>query len=190
MKTLTICILALSFYLTGLVTDVKSQSPDNKSKDFTPFATKQTRDWVGERFVFHPVEPSLRHYGYQLIYPRGQQIGKLSYEQYVGKTVKVTRVAESETGISGYYKIEMVVEETGEALGADAPGGMVHGLTFLPDIEGAKRLYVGKTLWRLAGSIHTFETENGKSGVVWISPFDPLIVSDVTVSTMDHGEFK
>lgn len=156
----------------------------------TEFETKPITEWVGERFVFLGRDPSLRKYGYQLIYPAGQTLGTLPYDGYVGKVVRVTGVTPSSTRVSGSYYVEVVVEDTGERLRALASGSTVRGLGPVADIERARALYVGKTLWRDAGSLQTFDEQSGKVSFVGVEPFDPLKVVAVTAGWDDAAPVR
>lgn len=155
----------------------------------TEFETKSITEWAGERFVFLGRDPSLRKYGYQLIYPAGQMVGTLPYDGYVGKVVRVTAVTPSSTRVSGSYNVEMVVEETGERLRALASGGNVSGLGPVADIERARSL-VGKTLWRDAGSLQALDEQSGRVSFVNVEPFDALRVVAVTAGWDDSAPVR
>lgn len=133
-------------------------------------------EWVGERFIFLGRDPSLQHYGYLAIYPANQVIGSLPYKDYVGKIVKITNVSPTSTRVSGAYNVEMTVEETGERLRALAVGGGVDGLGSVRDIEYARALYIGKTLWRDAGSLQRFDERSGQVSFISVDPFETLKV--------------
>ncbi|HEX7318566.1 MAG TPA: hypothetical protein VF297_31955 [Pyrinomonadaceae bacterium] len=156
----------------------------------TEFETKPITEWAGERFVFLGRDPSLRKYGYQLIYPADRTIGTLPYDGYVGKVVRVTGVVPSSTRVSGSYNVEMVVEETGERLRALASGGTVRGLGPVADVERARALYVGKTLWREAGSMQTVDERSGKTSFIGVGPFDSLKVVAVTAGWDDSAPVR
>lgn len=156
----------------------------------TEFETKSITEWVDERFVFLGRDPSLRKYGYQLIYPAGQMIGTLPYDGYVGKVVRVTGVTPSSTRVSGSFNVMMVVEETGERLRALASGETVRGLGPAADIERARALYVGKTLWRDAGALQTFDEKSGRVSFVGVEPFDALKVVAVSAGWDDSAPVR
>lgn len=92
--------------------------------------------------------------------------------------------------MSGSYYVEMVVEETGERLRALASGGNVRGLGPVADIERARPLYVGKTLWRDAGSLQTLDEKSGKVSFVGVEPFDALKVVAVTAGWDDAAPVR
>lgn len=183
-------VIPTSAALVSPVSSYKLFQQDGASSATTEFQTRPITEWVGERFVFLGRDPSLRRYGYQLIYPADKMIGTVPYEGYVGKVVKITSVTPSSTRVSGSYNVEMVVEGTGERLRALASGGGVRGLGSMADIERARSLYVGKTLWREAGSLQTFDEQSGKSSYISVEPFDALKVMAVTPGWDDSAPVR
>lgn len=138
----TACLSLLPLILvTTIIAPDSSSAParqDRAAATMTPgsateFETKPITEWVGEQFVFLGRDPSLRKYGYQLIYPAGQMIGTLPYDGYVGKVVRVTAVTPSSARVRGSYNVEMAVVETGERLRALASGGNVSGAAMTAD---------------------------------------------------------
>lgn len=81
-----------------------------------------------------------------MIHPIDDDFGKLPYEDYVGKIVKVLAVAPSKYKIEGVWEVYLQVEGTGEKLRADAYSDSVDGLANVQDIDDARAKYLGKTL--------------------------------------------
>jgi hypothetical protein len=183
-------LLSLIFLANGVSYAKSRQQDTSASRTPSELRTVPITEWVGQRFIFLGRQPELRHYGYQFIYPANQRIGSLPYEKYVGKIVKITSVTASSTRVSGSYDLEMLVEETGEHLHAEAIGSTLSGLGPVADVERARSLYVGKILWRQAGTIRVFDERTGKLSFFEVGPFEPLKVIAVTAGWDDNAPVR
>lgn len=160
----------------SLVPPESSTQRENRNAPQLEFETKPITQWVGERFVFLDREPALRNYPYTYIYPAGQLIGTVSYRDYVGKVVKITGVSSFSTGDSGSYRVDMTVEASGERLSARSENGTVDGLGPMADIERARSIYVGRTVWRADGVLRTYDKNTRTTSFISIDPFAALKV--------------
>ena len=124
-----------------------------KSPDQNPFPTRPVIKWVGERFVFLPIETA-QEYGYMSVFStKDKSVNYLPYREYVGRVAKVTKVEPSA------YDLELVLEDTGEKVYGTVSDGVIKDMALVADIENAHALYVGKTLWT-EETMHTC-TEDG-----------------------------
>ncbi len=117
-----------------------------ESRNQNSFPTRPVIKWVGERFVFLPIDCE---YGYMSVYStKDRLLNYLPYREYVGRMAKVTKVEPSA------YDIELVLEDTGEKVYGTVSYGVIKDLALVADIENARALYVGKTLWT-EETVHT-----------------------------------
>ncbi len=141
------------------------------------FPTRPVIKWVGERLVFLPIE-TCQEYGYMSVHSaKEKSVNYLPYREYVGRIAKVTKVEPSA------YDIELVLEDTGEKVYGTVSYGVIKDMALVADIENARALYVGKTLWT-EETVHTC-TERGyieRTGEVELKTplgFFPVKVIDV-----------
>jgi hypothetical protein len=112
------------------------------------FPTRPVVKWIGERFVFLPIETA-QEYGYMSVFStEDKSVNYLPYREYVGRVAKVIRVEPSA------YDIELVLEDTGEKVYGTVSHGVIKDMALVADIENARALYVGKTLWT-EETVHT-----------------------------------
>ena len=124
-----------------------------KSLDQNAFPTRPVIKWVGERLVFLPIE-TCQEYGYMSVFStKDKSVNYLPYREYVGRTAKVTKVEPCA------YDLELVLEDTGEKVYGTVSYGVIKDMALVADIENARALYVGKTLWT-EETVHTC-TEDG-----------------------------
>jgi hypothetical protein len=135
--------------------------------------------WVGQRFIFLPRQKSLQEYGYQGIHKPKKEYGTLPYSSYVGRIVKVTAVSKARYGISGAYKVELTLEDTNEKVEADSSLGNVEGLALVRDIDHARTMYLGKTLWLKDSMLRTYNEETGKGNVIAAKRYSRVKVTDI-----------
>ena len=119
-----------------------------KSLDQNSFPTRPVIKWVGERLVFLPIETA-QEYGYMSVFStKDRSVDYLPYREYIGRMAEVTKVEPSA------YDIELVLEDTGEKVYGRVSHGVIKDMALVADIENARALYVGKTLWT-EETVHT-----------------------------------
>ena len=153
----------------------------------TEFKTKQIAEWVGERFVFLDMLPESRHHGYAVLRRTDDRGGRkpLPYDQYVGKIVTITNLERGSWFAKGRLTVHMRVEETGERLSACPANECVNELGCLSDIERARAIFVGRSLWRTKGWMDTYDR-----GVTSINPFQELQVMNVIFGWYQHAPVR
>jgi hypothetical protein len=123
------------------------------------FRKRPIPTWEGESFVFMRMRKSLQKFGYQAIF-KDSRVGKsvavkydtyrggsLPYEEFTGRVAVVSKLKQ---GLSaGFWRIELRLEDTGEKLLADADSfsEVIPDIALVADIENARSLYVGTSLW-------------------------------------------
>ncbi len=164
-------------------------SPVNTSNRL-PFKTRHISEWVGERFIFMPRQTSLQRFGYQLIEPIDEKFGKLSYEDYVGKIVKVLAIAPSKFKIEGVWEVFLEVEGTGEKLRAEAYSDSIMGLANLQDIDDARSKYLGKTLRYSGGVLSRYNAITDKVEYFSVPKNTLVKVTDIVISWDDTAPIR
>jgi hypothetical protein len=140
--------------------------------DQNPFPTRPVTEWVGERLVFLNME-ICQEYGYMSVRRTKDQAGDaLPYREYVGRVAKVTRVEPSE------YIIRLVLEDTGEKVYGTVSRGVIEDMALVADIENARALYVGETLWT-GELVYTHVEGAGEKYLDTPAGFFPVTVIDV-----------
>ncbi|MGI4787837.1 MAG: hypothetical protein ACRYFS_03200, partial [Janthinobacterium lividum] len=135
-----IILLVSSF---ALVTAAKSDSYTDT------FPTIPESQWVGLRLMILPQSKSLQHYGYQEIYrDSDKEYTPLRYEDFVGRIVRVTAIGQ------GHGPNEEVLDEAdlqlegdNQVIHGDIDHGCMTDVAPVSDLETARKLYLGKTLW-------------------------------------------
>jgi hypothetical protein len=156
--------------------DSSAQSIDGReeagSLNQHSFPTRPVTTWVGERLVFLHKE-ICQEYGYMSVRRTKDQAGEaLPFREYVGRVAKVTRVEPSE------YIIKLVLEDTGEKVYGTVSLGVIENMALVADIENARALYVGKTLWT-EGLVYTHVEGTGEKYLDTPAGFFPVQVIDV-----------
>lgn len=134
------------------------------------FPNRPVTTWVGERLVFLHKE-ICQEYGYMSV-RRTKDGDTLPYREFVGRVAKVTRVEPSE------YIIKLVLEDTGEKVYGTVSRGTIENMALVADIENARALYVGKTLWT-EGLVYTSVEGTDEKYLDTPAGFFPVKVIDV-----------
>ena len=146
------------------------------------FQTRPITEWVGERFVFMPRQPSLGRYGYLFVYRIDRIAEEIAYDDYVGKIAKVSAVSPGVNGAQGVWKVYLQIEGTEEKLFADAFDRVIEDLAYWRDIEDARAKYLGKTLRVREPQLKTHNLISGKIESFTVPKDSPVKVIDVAVS--------
>jgi hypothetical protein len=177
-----VLILSLTIALAQSNED-PSENKDSRKTENSLFITRPINTWIGERFIFLQRRKSLQKYGYQSFSKASPYIGsapnskyyagRLLYEKYVGRIARVVKITPSPTKVQGAWDIELVLEDNGEKVYADAVLDNVDGIAPLADIINARRLYLGKTLWYQERTLDTYKPEIDETGIGDDSQFMP-----------------
>jgi hypothetical protein len=134
--------------------------------------TLELGQWVGQKFIFLPMPPSQRAYGYQLFEH------SLPYESWVGKIVTVTDVR-------GLAEVTFATDAD-RTIRATAYSGTVTGVAPLLDLEYARSRWLGKTLWLRRTALFVWSEESEKLGSINLPKYSPLTVEDVVAGWYEH----
>ncbi len=140
--------------------------------------------WVGERVVFLPARRDLQQYGYQLIHRVGRSdLEHPSYQELVGRIATITEIEDQDYKWRVRLRTEQGVEYDGEAFDLEGKGedASLLGIAFLRDIDTARHLYLGKTLWLFHGSLSTYDAPTEEYDQFWVGRFAAVDVVDVVV---------
>ncbi len=205
-----IAVLSGAFFLAAGSTNLTAQTddhpfvrPDVPSSPAADFPCDYTypfkipvRCWTGQKFIVLPEAPELRHYGYQTFDGGQGENGHASYDELAGKIITVPGVHWSENDrlpALDTYVIQFRADASGTLYTARAvilPNGsrddaQVDGLAMLRDLEEARKYYVGKTYWLMAGKLPRVGAEITSSDWVKFPRTGRVTVSDVLASDDD-----
>lgn len=149
------------------------------------FVDYNVESWIGKRFVFMPQRKIDQKYGYEAFgdnYNRNNNsvTPKVKYHQYVNRTAKVISMKEPEFG---YWNINFKMEDNGQILQARYvhKSGDIKGMTFVEDIDNARKMWLGKTLWYMEGKIFSYDENNDKIQNIKVKNCSAVEVTDVNV---------
>jgi hypothetical protein len=144
---------------------------------------------------------SLQKFGYLRIFRDGR-VGKnvamrydtyrgesLPYEEFAGRVALVSNVKQGSS--ADFWRLEFRLEDTGEKLLADVNtfSEVISGIALVADIENARSLYMGKSLWLKQG-VYVYDQETDEVRCV-PDNHDAIKVLDVIAgwSTMQPVRF-
>lgn len=183
-----------SMLLVPLVTAL----PAAKSDPYTEaFPTVPEANWVGLRMIILPQSKALQHYGYQELYQDSdkdtdQEYAPLRYEDYAGRIVRVVGIGRGNL-LNGDHVDEADLQLVGDKkiIHGDIDHGCMTDAAPASDLETARKLYLGKTLWLSSDHLNTYDPEKDTSDAptspAWheafqkaaIKQFSPVKVLDI-----------
>ena len=136
------------------------------------FPFRPMRSWMGERFVFLPKPKLLPPDA-----PYEDFNGKVTLRKYVGRIAQVTSVSES----AGWVYLEFEMEDDGARLRARTfpYKESIKGLVRLDDLNQARAVWAGQTLWSREGRIFTYDEQADIVSALSIKRCAPVKVTDV-----------
>jgi hypothetical protein len=152
-------------------------NPDNNPIKFNTVPIEQ---WIGQKVIIQPLEPYMAEYGYLTLFKKTGILRKCD-STYGNKIAKITGITQDNS--LKIKKLEMVLEGTGEELYGMIMNDTVENLIYLPELEQARRIFVGKTVYCLRGFIKSKQNNSGETSFPYISPFQPLVVSEIGPSS-------
>lgn len=155
------------------------------SLDSEPFQTRSVDRWAGVKFIFLPMRKTFQRFGYQSLHQPGDDRHALPYAKYQGRIATVTKVTAAEQGL----KLELSLDDNHENVTADVYSGTVRGIAPIEDINNARQMYQGKTLysrWMLT----TYNEELDETGVSTLSRYTSLLVRTVIAGWEDDAPVR
>lgn len=149
-----------------------------QTSSICPF--RELSQCVGERFMFVPMSPKLREFGYIFIQGGQDRLGRVSYEEGVGRIGIIEAVQAN--GRSLEVKLRMT--DNGQVYVGEAFNGRLDGLVPLRDIDSARVNWVGRSYYYCDDELATDPTGNYEIEFIHVRQYRPMHVLDVVVS---HG---
>lgn len=137
------------------------------------FQFRPVEKWVGEKFIFLARPKSLQEYGYQGFGGGTGRYGQPTYEECVGRIGTIIKASDKE--------ITIKMDDNGQIYTARVLIDSVDDIAPLADIDKARVKYLGRTLWRIRGSILTYNHKKEKYGTVDFKRYSPVRVVDIVV---------
>jgi len=152
-----------------------------------PFVFLPISSWVGERFVFLPMNASVREFGYSSFKGGEGRYGRPEYDKYVGRIAKVVSVVDRRFGT---WNVEFEIKDDGRRLTATAYGGSIHNIALVADADNAGEKWLGKTLWYSGASIATYDEDTEKFGGIKVKKYSPVKVVGITLGWYNSSPVK
>ncbi len=161
------------------------------------FPTVPEANWAGMRLIILPQSKALQHYGYQELYQESaedtaQEYAPLRYEEYAGKIVRVVGIGRGNLpGGDHVDEADLQMEENKKIIHGDIDQGCMNDVAPASDLENARKLYLGKTLWLSRDHLTSYDPEKDTSDApgspalyeafqrVSIKQFSPVKVLDI-----------
>ncbi len=158
-----------------------------------PFPTIAESHWTGQRFILLPQSRAVQHYGYQELYrDTDKEFVPLPYAEFAGRIVRVTGIAQGH-GPNGETldEADLQLEDNQKTIHADIDHGCMEDAAPVSDLDTARTLYRGRTLWLASDHVSTYDAAKDLSdspaalalheafGQVKIKQYSPLRVLDV-----------
>lgn len=185
------CLLKvlLPIILLATIADVSPQSPYLKSGPIGSVDTtksevpaicpfRELSQCIGERFIFVPVAPLFRNFGYQSFKGGRGQFGVVSYEEGVGRVGIIEAVRPKQT----HLEIKLRMVDNGQVYVGSAFIGTLHGVVPLRDIDSARVHWAGRTYFYCDDELATDPMGTGETKYIHIKQYRPVRIMDVVVS--------
>jgi hypothetical protein len=143
-----------------------------------PFRYRPIETWVGQKFIFLPEQKSMQHNGYQSVTGGKGSYGQPTYSECVGRVATVVDVTAGSTG-SGSYAVKLRMDDNGQIYVAQAPLGTVDGIGPVADIDLARSMWLGKTLWYTNRELLTYDASTDAVAAVMLRRYSPVTVIDI-----------
>jgi len=133
------------------------------------FPTVPEANWAGLRLIILPQSKALQHYGYQELYQDAnkdtdKEYLPLRYEEYVGRIVRVVGIGRGNLpGGDHVDEADLQLEGNNKIIHGDIDHGCMTDVAPASDLETARKLYLGKTLWLSSDHLSTYDPQKDTS---------------------------
>ena len=165
------------------------------------FPTIPEADWIGLRLMILPQSKALQQYGYQELYQDpssskdkdgGSGYASLRYQDYVGRIVRVVGIGRGYLPGGDYVdEADLQLEGGKTIIHGDIDHGCMTDTAPVADLETARKLYLGRTLWLTSDHLSTYDPQKDTAdapaspawhqafGKISIKPYSPVKVLDI-----------
>jgi len=150
------------------------------------FPTVPEASWVGLRLMILPQSKALQHYGYQELYQdtdknTEKEYVPLRYEDYVGRLVRVVGIGRGNVPNGEHVdEADLQLEGDKKIIHGDIDHGCMTDVAPVSDLETARKLYLGKTLWLSNDHLNTYDPQKDTSDVpgspAWHQAFQKIAI--------------
>ncbi len=162
-------ILAQNSYIRkGSIGETKVESGPKK-ETIDPFSFRPVGSWVGERFIFLPKIKPNHQDGYTGFKNIDGEPVKLNYSEFVGRVAKVISAGR-------FSDVEFEMEDNGDRVSVSAHRNGIDGIALISDIDDARKMWSGKTLWYKKNVISTYNEDTGDFGKIMVRKFSSIKV--------------
>jgi hypothetical protein len=150
-------------------TEPSSTEPSGSIAALFPF--HPLTEWVGQRFIFLPGPKASAESNYE------DFLSKALRKQYQGRIAKVISVSE----LGGRVTVDFEMEDDRERLRARTLPNKetIKGMTLVDDLETARKMWAGKTVWCKRMMLATYDEQNDLAGNIRVKRYSPLKVVDI-----------
>lgn len=133
------------------------------------FPTVPESNWAGLRLIILPQSKALQHYGYQELYQDTNQntaprYAPLRYEEYAGRIVRVVGIGRGNLpGGDHVDEADLQLEGDNKVIHGDIDHGCMMDVAPAADLDNARKLYLGKTLWLSSDHLSTYDPQKDTS---------------------------
>lgn len=129
------------------------------------FPTIPESNWAGLRLIILPQSRAVQHYGYQELYrDTDKEFVPLPYAEFAGRIVRVVKIEQGH-GPNGETLDEanLQLEDDKKTIHGDMDGGCMNDVAPVSDLETARKLYLGKTLWLASDHLSSYDAQKDVS---------------------------
>ena len=150
--------------------------------DASAFPTVPESNWVGLRFIILPQSKAVQHYGYQELYEdTDKDFAPLPYDEYAGKIFRVVGIGRVNGPDAGTLEeADLQLEGDKKIIHGDIDHGCMTDVAPAADLETARKLYLGKTLWLASDHLNTYDAQKDTSDLptspAWHQAFQEIPV--------------
>ena len=137
------------------------------------FPTIPESKWIGLRLMILPQSKALQRFGYQELYQdpakdngKDVQYAPLPYADYVGRIVRVVGIGRGNLpGGDHVDEADLQLEGSKQIIHGDIDQGCMTDTAPVSDLETARTLYLGKTLWLASDHLSTYDPQKDTADV-------------------------
>lgn len=190
---LLLLLLACSATCFSQPTNITNQTAATNGKSYGPLHYRKLPDCIGQQFICLPKPVSLQAYGYSNLRTKKAPLHGVKYADYVFKLITLT-------GFEDDYAV--FVTDRNKKLYCqyfdDLNDTHLDSVTPVAEIDSARSLYLGKTLWIKKDFLNIYNPQTDHFSTIQVNRLSPVKVVEVlagyyefepvmfTLETEDH----
>ncbi|WP_342648540.1 hypothetical protein [Mucilaginibacter sp. CSA2-8R] len=161
--------------------DVNQTATPIREKNYGPLHFKTLTQCIGQKFICLPKPIMLQRFGYSSLRTKKGPLNSVNYQDYVFKLLTLTGFEDDYAVFLNDRNKKMYINFLG-----DVNYTMLPGVAPVAEIDSARSMYLGKTLWLKTDFLNLYNPDTDEFSKIHATKLSPVKVVEVLAGYLEY----